>query len=162
MRLEMNRRSFLALATAAGGLVISGIVAIPALLTALSPVLKKRPEALWVPVGELASFELEGVSKANVPIPRDDWATSPEEKGVFVWRPSAEEVVVFSRNCTDLSCPVTWDPGSNWFYCPCHGGIFAQDGTNMAGPPTRPLYRYANRVQDGILEIDLLSLPPMT
>jgi menaquinol-cytochrome c reductase iron-sulfur subunit len=96
------------------------------------------------------------------PVPRGDWARSLGEKGVFVWRASEEEVVVFSRNCTDLSCPVTWDPGSNWFYCPCHGGIFAQDGTNVAGPPTRPLYRYANRVQNGVLEIDLLSLPPMT
>ena len=32
----------------------------------------------------------------------------------------------------------------------------------MAGPPNKPLYRYANRVRDGVLEIDLFSLPPMT
>ncbi|WP_164102419.1 QcrA and Rieske domain-containing protein [Candidatus Laterigemmans baculatus] len=82
-------------------------------------------------------------------------------QSVYVWRRSAEEVVVFSRSCTDLGCPVTWDPGSHCFLCPCHGGIFAKDGERMAGPPDRPLYRYANRVRDGRLEIDLSSVPPM-
>jgi menaquinol-cytochrome c reductase iron-sulfur subunit len=158
----MNRRTFLSVATVTGGAVIAGIVAIPAALTSLSPVFKRGTEPLWVPVGALDSFPVEGVEKVNVRLPRDDWARSPEERGVFVWRSSAEEVVVFSRRCTDLGCPVTWDPGSNWFYCPCHGGIFSQDGTNVAGPPPRPLDRYANRVRDGVLEIDLRSVPPMT
>lgn len=147
---------------AGGGIIVSGIVAIPSLITALAPVLQRRPENSWVPVGEMETFPVGGVAKALVSVPRGDWAESLREKGVFVWRPSEEEVVVFSRNCTDLSCPVTWDPGSGWFFCPCHGGIFDEEGTNVAGPPTRPLYRYANRVQNGVLEIDLLSLPPMT
>jgi hypothetical protein len=66
-------------------------------------------------------------------------------QGVYVWRPTDEEVVVFSRSCTDLGCPVIWDGGSQCFFCPCHGGIFARDGRRMAGPPDRELYRYANR-----------------
>ena len=31
----------------------------------------------------------------------------------------------------------------------------------MAGPPKEPLYRYATRIRDNILEIDLNSIPPM-
>jgi menaquinol-cytochrome c reductase iron-sulfur subunit len=97
-----------------------------------------------------------------VEVPREDWAATLRERGVYVWRRSEQEVVVFARNCTDLSCPVTWDPGSQWFFCPCHGGIFSKDGERMAGPPKRPLYRYTNRIRDGVVEIDLRSLPPIT
>lgn len=158
----MNRRTFLSWLAAAGGAAFAGVLAIPAAITALSPVTRRKRDGSWVPVGSLGEFPVGEMSKAVVPVPREDWAESLREKGVFVWRPSAEETVVFSRNCTDLSCPVNWDPGSGWFFCPCHGGIFAEDGRNMAGPPDRPLYRYANRVHDGMLEIDLNSLPPMT
>jgi menaquinol-cytochrome c reductase iron-sulfur subunit len=156
----MNRRSFLAWLVKGGGAVVAGVIGIPALLSALSPVFKRNSEPWWVPVGPLDSFEAGGVSKAVVPVPRRDWGSALREKGVFVWRTEDSEVVVFSRNCTDLSCPVNYDPGSGWFFCPCHGGIFSEDGTNVAGPPPRPLYRYASRVQQGVLEIDLNSLPP--
>jgi menaquinol-cytochrome c reductase iron-sulfur subunit len=102
------------------------------------------------------------VTKAMVEVPGDGLAHLPQFKGVFVWRETADRLVVYSRNCTDLSCPVTWDEGSGWFYCPCHGGIFNQQGEPVAGPPNRPLYRYATRVREGVVEIDLKSLPPMT
>lgn len=160
----MKRRSFFNLLVIGGGLVTATLAGIPALITALSPVLQRREKELWVPLGALDDFPVGDMSKAVVEVPRDDWDESLREKGVFVWRPTGdgEEVVVFSRNCTDLSCPVTWDPGSGWFFCPCHGGIFAEDGSNKAGPPDRPLLRYSYRVQEGLLEIDLRSLPPVT
>ena len=53
-----------------------------------------------------------------------------------------------------------YDPGSTFYYCPCHGGIFNQAGDPVAGPPARPLYRLATRVRGGVLEIDLTSIPP--
>lgn len=157
----MNRKIFLRVAVQGMGLVVAGIVAIPALVTALFPALQRRRE-VWQPVGPLAEFPIDEVRKAIVDVPRDDWSSSLRTKGVYVWRPSAQEIVVFSRNCTDLSCPVTWDPASGWFYCPCHGGIFGRDGERKAGPPKRALYRYANRIRNGVVEIDLASLPPMT
>lgn len=160
----MKRRSFFSFLIVGGGFLVAGIAGVPSLITALSPALKRREEELWVPVGALDEFPAGDMSKAVFETPRDDWDRSLREKGVFIWRPSEreEEIVVFSRNCTDLSCPVTWDPGSGWFFCPCHGGIFSKDGENRAGPPDRPLYRYANRVRNGMLEIDLRSLPAIT
>jgi menaquinol-cytochrome c reductase iron-sulfur subunit len=157
----MNRNRFLKAVVKGTGLIIAGIVALPSLVTALTPVWR-RPREQWQPIGRLQDFPVDGVQRAIVEVARDDWAESLRLKGVYVWRPSEEEVVVFSRNCTDLSCPVTWDPASGWFYCPCHGGIFAKDGERMAGPPKRALYRYANRIRNGVVEIDLRSLPPMT
>jgi menaquinol-cytochrome c reductase iron-sulfur subunit len=156
----MQRRSFLALATKTGGAVAAAVVGGPALLTTLSPAFIRRPP-VWVRVGVLDDFEPGTVRKAVVELPREDRAKSLRHQGVFVLRTATDGVTVFSRTCTDLGCPVTWDPGSGWFFCPCHGGIFAQDGTPRAGPPKRPLYRYATRIDAGVLLIDINSVPPM-
>ena len=157
----MNKRTFSKLIVAGGGLLVSGIVGLPALISAISPPLRRRRGERWQTVGTLDEFPLGEVVKAVVPVPREDWSEALREKGVFVLREAADRVIVFSRNCTDLSCPVTWDPGSQWFFCPCHGGIFSKDGQPQAGPPKVPLYRYANRIRGDVLEIDLNSLPPM-
>jgi menaquinol-cytochrome c reductase iron-sulfur subunit len=158
----MNRKTFLKVFVNGTGLVIGGTVAVPALLTGFSPVWNRRHGELWQQVGKLDEFPIDDVRKAVFSVPRDDLSRSLREKSVYVWRSSDKDVVVYSRNCTDLSCPITWDAGSGWFYCPCHGGIFAKNGDRKAGPPKRPLYRFANRVRDGLIEIDLNSLPPMT
>lgn len=133
----------------------------PALLGVLSPSIHRRKGPRWQTVGELDEFTVGEMAKAVVKITRSDWADSLREKGIFVWRETAERVVVFSRSCTDLSCPVTWDPGSEWFFCPCHGGIFSKDGVPRAGPPKEPLHRYETRLRGRSLEIDLNSVPPM-
>jgi menaquinol-cytochrome c reductase iron-sulfur subunit len=158
----MDRKTFLRIFANGGGFLIGGIVGVPALLTGLSPLFLRQRGERWRPVGRIEEFPIDEVRKAVVSVTRDDWADALREKGVYVWRPSEADLVVFSRNCTDLSCPITWDPGSGCFFCPCHGGIFSRSGERMAGPPKRPLYRYANRVRDGVVEIDLNSLPPMT
>jgi menaquinol-cytochrome c reductase iron-sulfur subunit len=158
--MTMTRQGFLKLFVQGAGLVTAGALVLPSLITALTPVWRGR-QTTWRPVGRIEDFPIDEVTRAIVRVAREDRAESLQLKGVYVWRPNREEVVVFSRNCTDLSCPVTWDAASGWFYCPCHGGIFARNGDRMAGPPKRALYRYANRVRQGLVEIDLQSLPPM-
>lgn len=157
----MDRRTWMKWTLRAVGAATVGMMGIPAAMTLLSPA--RRPkEPMWRPIGSLGEFPVGGVRPAVVTYPEEGWTGSLDRKAVYVWRPSHEEIVVFSRSCTDLGCPVRWDPGSEWFFCPCHGGIFAQDGTVRAGPPNRPLDRFAHRIVDGRLEIDLRSLPPMS
>ncbi|MBX3444594.1 MAG: Rieske 2Fe-2S domain-containing protein [Planctomyces sp.] len=146
------------------GATLSGVVAIPTLVAAISPAIRRRTGPQWRRVGRADAFPHGDVTKAVIPVGRGDWSRSLEEKAVYVWRRGTgdEDFVVYSRNCTDLSCPVTYDRGSACFYCPCHGGIFAQDGRPLAGPPRVPLYRYAIRVRGGNLELDLASLPSVT
>ncbi len=160
----VNRRKWLARFVSLAGLSVAAVLAIPAVMTALSPAMQRRRGPLWKSVGLLNEFPINEVMTGLVELPHDHGVGSPrlEKKAVFVWRRSADEVIVYSRNCTDLSCPLAWDPGSNWFYCPCHGGIFTIEGEPVAGPPSEPMYRYESRVREGVLEIDLHSLPPMT
>ncbi|MBI5233087.1 MAG: Rieske (2Fe-2S) protein [Deltaproteobacteria bacterium] len=53
-----------------------------------------------------------------------------------------DEVIAFSRRCTDLGCLVSWDRSAEQFICPCHHGIYDANGKNISGPPPRPLDRF--------------------
>lgn len=159
---EISRRTALTMFLAAGGGTAAAVAGVPVLVTGFSPAFDRRGPA-WQPLGRLDRFPVGEVTDAVAEVPRDDWAKGLRAKLVYVWRPAADaDPVVFSRVCTDVGCPVNYDRGSGCFLCPCHGGIFTRDGTPIHGPPPRPLYRYAARVRDGVLEIDLNSLPPQT
>ena len=45
----------------------------------------------------------------------------------------------FYAACTHFGCIVKWREEEKDFYCPCHAGEFAPDGTVRAGPPPSPL-----------------------
>lgn len=45
----------------------------------------------------------------------------------------------FYLACTHFGCIVKWRPEEQDFYCPCHAGVFAPDGTVISGPPPKPL-----------------------
>jgi menaquinol-cytochrome c reductase iron-sulfur subunit len=156
----MNRRSLLGLLVAGAGAIVAGVVGIPALLTGLSPALQPRRREAWRPVGRLDDFPVGAVREGVIPADGKAWPRTFRRQAVFVWRRSEADLVVFSRSCTDLGCPLDYEPGSACFFCPCHGGIFAQDGERLAGPPNGPMHRYAHRVRDGVLEIDVSSIPP--
>jgi menaquinol-cytochrome c reductase iron-sulfur subunit len=46
--------------------------------------------------------------------------------------------------------------------CPCHGGVYYEDGSVAAGPPPRGLYQYPVRVNNGQVEIMASPIPITT
>jgi menaquinol-cytochrome c reductase iron-sulfur subunit len=157
----VTRRQLLSRLVIAGSAGVAGLIAIPSFMYTLAPVIGRRHAPFWIEVGPLEGFPRGEVTRANVEVPRADWAASLREKSVYVWHSEEEGPVVYARNCTDLSCPIVHDAGNSWFFCPCHGAIFSTDGQPQKGPANRPLYRFANRTRNGTLEIDLRSLPPI-
>src|SRR5690554_5405638 len=125
----MTRRTLLIWLIRGMGASTAAVVGLPALATLLSPILaRRRRGAAWAPVGPMGRFEIGEVGKAAIQLPQaEGFPRTVSQVGIFVWRRGEAELVVFSRNCTDLSCPVTHDPGSGWFFCPCHGGIFDEE-----------------------------------
>ncbi len=158
----MERRTMMKWMVRAIGLATAAMVGIPTLVASFSPAWMNRPKKnVWRSIGILEEFPVGEMRKVVVSLPEEKWGNALREKAVYAWRPSAEEMVVYSRNCTDLGCPLTFDPGSQCFFCPCHGGIFDKNGERIAGPPSRPMYRFAVRVDNNEIKIDLDSVPPM-
>ena len=72
---------------------------------------------------------------------------APGEGGVFVrgddkiaaWRDEDGELHTLSAICTHKGCTLTWNNAERTWDCPCHGSIFAADGSVIHGPARTPL-----------------------
>jgi menaquinol-cytochrome c reductase iron-sulfur subunit len=87
------------------------------------------------------------------------WSGVTARTAAWLRRKSDTDFVAFSINCTHLGCPVRWLPDADLFMCPCHGGVFYNNGGVASGPPPKPLVRYPVRVQNGMVEILTSPLP---
>ncbi len=54
-------------------------------------------------------------------------------------RRQGDTVSATSLLCSHQFCRVNWIETERRYRCPCHEGLFAEDGTVVYGPPTRPL-----------------------
>ncbi|ABZ83853.1 rieske iron sulfur protein subunit of cytochrome bc complex petc [Heliomicrobium modesticaldum Ice1] len=62
-----------------------------------------------------------------------------------------DQVIAYTLKCTHLGCTVDVPKGSlegKKLICPCHGGEFDPEGTNIGGPPPKPLVRLAVEVKE--------------
>ena len=87
---------------------------------------------------------------------------SIRKKGYYKSWLSDEVFQVFAINCAHLGCPVRWFPQSNLFMCPCHGGVYYQDGSRAAGPPDRGMFEYQWKLVNGELQINAGQLPTLS
>ena len=55
----------------------------------------------------------------------------------------------FSAVCTHLNCTVQYRGDLKEIWCACHNGLYDLNGTNVSGPPPRPLDRYQVNVANG-------------
>jgi len=55
----------------------------------------------------------------------------------------------FSATCTHLNCTVQFRGDLKQMWCACHNGFYDLKGTNIAGPPPRPLDQYQVNVANG-------------
>jgi menaquinol-cytochrome c reductase iron-sulfur subunit len=159
---EPGRRGFLL--TAGWGLqaLAAALVAVPVVGYLLSAFRRDASALSWVRLGSVSEFP-EGTTRfaryrnpARVP-----WDGATSEIACWVRRVGSERFQVFSVHCTHLGCPVRWFAESGLFMCPCHGGVFYENGERAAGPPPRGLYEYEHRVRGGALWIRAGRLPTL-
>ncbi len=155
----MNRRDFLTrLSILLSGLV-GVLVSIPVLGSLLAPFLSKFPRK-WRNIGHVKEFKtgdtvlVKFADSSTLP-----WAGTTAKTAAWLRKNSDEDFIAFAVNCTHLGCPVRWVPKSKIFLCPCHGGVFNNDGSRAGGPPNKPLNRYPVRVKNGNVEILTSPLP---
>lgn len=117
----------------------------------------------WIALGELDEFP-EGqtrLAKYKNPI-SNPWDGETDDIPCWVRRIQGESFQVFAINCAHLGCPVRWFPQSSLFMCPCHGGVYYQDGSRASGPPPRGLFEYTYKVENGRLMIEAGQLPTLS
>jgi glycine/D-amino acid oxidase-like deaminating enzyme/nitrite reductase/ring-hydroxylating ferredoxin subunit len=61
------------------------------------------------------------------------------EEKIAAWRGDGGELHAVSATCTHKGCTVTWNTAERTWDCPCHGSIFAADGSVIHGPARKPL-----------------------
>src|SRR5262245_5194814 len=146
---EAPRRTFLKLLTALGGLIAAAAIAIPG-VSYLAAAVSRRKQADWVLLGPLSKFPLHETRLWIIPGDKNPlaqpWDGMTARTGVYVRylgrsQEFDEQFLVFAVNCTHLGCPVEGFPQSGLFMCPCHGGVYYENGERASGPPPRGLYR---------------------
>jgi menaquinol-cytochrome c reductase iron-sulfur subunit len=150
---KMSRRDFMKATIVGISGLIGAALALPAIAYVVGPALKQNIET-WIRLGPLSKVELDNPTlfKATIDT-QTGWIDTQEEISAYVLTENGQDFIAMSNICTHLGCRVRWIADKQGFYCPCHNGVFAKDGTVISGPPPRPLDRFETKVEDGILYI---------
>ena len=158
-----DRRSFLAGLLAAGGAAVGALLAVPLVRFALYPVLARTTEKSWSDIGKVDEFQnlTAPVQKLVTIEQRDGWRKTIKQQPVYVTKNPQGAIIVLSAVCTHLGCSVRWVDAQNKFVCPCHGGMFSEDGKLLGGPPPRGLDQLETKIEDGTLKTQYQFFRPL-
>jgi len=139
-----NRRSILDLLLGAGLLGWLGSVIFP-VIRYLKPL---GAQAQNGPV-KLGAEDLAKLEKDHAVIVRAGAAR------IIVLEDANQRLHALSAKCTHEGCTVQYVPGDSVIWCACHNGRFDLDGRVLAGPPPRPLEKYACQREEGAVIVQL-------
>jgi menaquinol-cytochrome c reductase iron-sulfur subunit len=155
----VNRRGFFSRVGVVLGGLAAAVVGIPVASYMLAPFFRGYPRR-WRDVGAVDDFvigktvEVSFEDASSLP-----WSGVTARTGAWLRRHDREEFIAYSLNCTHLGCPVRWVEKADIFMCPCHGGVYYDDGRVAAGPPPKPLSRYPVRIRNRRVEIQTTPVP---
>jgi succinate dehydrogenase / fumarate reductase iron-sulfur subunit len=151
----LDRRSFLKqMGVGALGVGTALVLGTVAAASVVGPTLAKTPKQ-WVPVSALENIRPNDVTTILMKYESKSGLYTQQVDAPVLVSHMGNEIVCFKANCPHLGCVVKWDALSDRFRCSCHGGNFDRDGNVIAGPPPRPLDRYAFRVDSGQLLVEV-------
>jgi Rieske Fe-S protein len=145
--------------------IVAAILAVPIVRYLASPIARAQKGGYesWIPLGGLEQFPSGQTRLATYRNPVVN-ATDGDTADIACWVRNVDgrTFQVFAINCAHLGCPVRWFPQSGLFMCPCHGGVYYQDGSRASGPPERGLFEYQYKVEGGHLMIEAGQLPTLS
>lgn len=159
------RRAFVTWTTGAVGACAAAAVGVP--VAGFFAGVVTKHDAIWVPVGKIEDFPV-GETRLHTfgnPI-HEPWDGMAAKTGAYIRNlgkdgTGTQQFWVFSMICAHLGCPVSWFPQSGLFMCPCHGGVYYENGDHASGPPPRGLYKMPWRIENGVLEVQAPHLPTL-
>jgi Rieske Fe-S protein len=161
VRSAVSRRSFLFHIGMALNVIAGALFAIPVVGFVFSSFLR-QPYQSWVALGRVENFPENQTRLATYRNPfTRPWDGTTADIPCWVRHQTGNTFQVFAINCTHLGCPVRWFAESHLFMCPCHGGVFYEDGSHASGPPPRGLYEYDYKIENGQLWVRGGVLPTL-
>ncbi len=156
---QLARRQLLGKMSIAVGLCSGAAISAPGIAFIVAPIFRSSPLE-WRQLGKVEDFAAgQTVNVVFIDASPLPWAGVTSKTSAWLRRVKGEEFIAFSVNCAHLGCPVRWMQEARLFMCPCHGGVYYEDGSVAAGPPPHPLMRYPVRVNAGIVEIQTAPIP---
>jgi menaquinol-cytochrome c reductase iron-sulfur subunit len=156
---EIARRQLLGRMSIGLGVVCGAAISAPGIGFVVAPIFRDSPRE-WRAVGRVDQFKVgETVNVVFTDASPLPWAGVTAKTSAWLRRVAEGEFVAFSVNCAHLGCPVRWLDKARLFMCPCHGGVYYEDGRVAAGPPPHPLTRYPVRINDEQVEIRTEPIP---
>lgn len=158
-----TRRDWLFAAGVAVNVAAGLLLAIPLVGFVFSSFVERKDPRNWISLGPIDGFPEQTTRIATYRNPfRRPWDGETADIPCWVRRLSGPQFQVFAINCTHLGCPVRWFQESGLFMCPCHGGVYYEDGSRAAGPPPRGLFQYDHKVEKGQLWVKGGEMPTLS
>jgi|SRR6185437_2618856 len=158
-REEMTRKEFMTRVSLSIAAISAVVMAVPCVAALVAPLLESNPSS-WRTVGRLEDFPVGSTRLVNFEnADAEPYAGMLTKSAAWLRRVDQEKFTAFAVNCTHLGCPVRWEETAGLFMCPCHGGVYYNDGTVAAGPPPRPLPEYKVRVHNNEIQLETAPLP---
>jgi Rieske Fe-S protein len=152
---QMTRRRWLDMFVKMAAGVTAVALSVPTLLMLIVPAFR-REKAPWIRVGHISEFRPNEPKAVTLSYQRrDGWVIRTARTTVYVIVMGDGKVKVLSNICTHASCAVRWERSKQAFFCPCHDGYFAIDGSVKSGPPPRPLDEFQHKIEGGEIFVRL-------
>lgn len=145
---EPTRRSVLGWMVTGINVAVLAALAVPGVRFILAP-LGKRASNKWIDV--LGEEELEIGQTREVSFMmnvRDGYQSVDRKYSVYLHR-TEEGLKCFDPACTHLGCRIKFQDDQRRYFCPCHGGVFGEDGKVVSGPPPKGLVEHPVKVEQG-------------
>jgi Rieske Fe-S protein len=150
---NLSRRAFLTTSILTGAATI--LAAVPLVSTVVIPSLKKGV-GKWVDFGKADKLTPDDFSMLSYEfMVKDGWLELPQRGFVWAKADASAGAKVFSSTCSHLACNVIWSKDARMFECPCHTGRFNPDGQPVSGPPKKPLFLLAHKIEEGKLLVHI-------
>lgn len=160
--MKTTRRNFLVTLGMALNAVAAALLAVPIIGYLGGALRRRKADQAWIRLGALDDFPVGQTRLATYTNPfTTPWDGETAEIPCWVRRVASDRFQIFAINCTHLGCPVRWFPESGLFMCPCHGGVYYEDGQHASGPPPRRLYEYEYKLDGDQLLVKGGQLPTL-
>ena len=149
-----TRRSFLGVLLGLGSTGVGLLLSAPVVRFIFYPITAKTRDSEWAEVGPLSEFaNMNSPMRRDLEfVQRDGWRKIVNTQVIYIDRVNGN-LTALSSICPHLGCTASWKDSEGKFMCPCHGGVFARNGSYISGPPPRGMDALETKVVDGKLMV---------